>query len=399
VGARLAAHEKVFIVEIKSKALKLIVIFGFVSLFADVTYEGARSITGPYLATLGASATAVGIIVGLGEFIGYALRMLSGYLADKTKRYWLLTILGYLINLLAIPPLALAGRWEVAALLIILERFGKGIRVPARDVMLSYATKQTGRGWGFGLHEALDQIGAVLGPLMIAGLLFAHKSYKIAFATLLIPALISLLFLLVARLIFPAPEDMEPKPFQLQPKGFPKAYWLYVFGIALVAAGFVDFALIAYHFQKASTISSDWIPFFYAIAMAVDGVAALIMGRLFDWKGISTLALFTGIAAFFTPLVFFGSFYAALFGMILWGIGLGSHESIMRAIVAELVGPEKRGSAYGVMNLIFGLFWAAGSALIGFLYDRSLIYLLIFSLGAQLAAIPILLAVKVPRSS
>lgn len=377
-----------------NKALKFIVLFGVVSLFADVTYEGARSITGPYLAILGASGAAVGALVGIGELIGYGMRVFSGYLSDKTGRYWLITFVGYLINLLAVPLLAFAGNWQTAAALIVLERFGKAIRVPAKDAMLSYATKQTGRGWGFGVHEALDQIGAVAGPLMIMALLFFHKSYQVAFATLLIPALIALIFLTLARILYPTPQEMEPPSHHLGTKEFSRKYWLYLLAIGFVAAGYVDFALIAFHFNKSSMINPTWIPLLYAVAMAVDGVASLIMGRLFDTKGISILAVATGISALFAPLVFYGNFYTALAGMVLWGIGMGSQESIMKAMVAKLVGPQKRGSAYGMMNLIFGLFWAAGSALMGLFYDMALIYLVVFSLAAQLLSIPIFLVCK-----
>lgn len=202
-----------------NKALKFIVLLEVVSLFADVTYEEARSITGPYLSILGASGAAVGAIVGIGELIGYGMRVFYGYLSDKSGRYWLITFVGYLINLLAVPLLAFAGNWQTAAGLIVLERFGKAIRVPAKDAMLSYATKQTGRGWGFGVHEALDQIGAVAGPLMIMAILFFQKSYQVAFATLLIPAL---LFLTLSRILYPTPQEMEPAPSTWKPRGFRK---------------------------------------------------------------------------------------------------------------------------------------------------------------------------------
>ena len=169
-------------------AIKFVVLIGVVSLFSDFTYEGARSITGPFLAVLGASATAVGVIAGFGELIGYALRLASGYFADKTKKYWTLVFLGYGLNLLAVPLLALAGHWPIAAALIVAERMGKAIRTPARDVMLSCASDQIGRGWGFGLHQALDQTGAVLGPLAVAAVLYYKGGYETGFALLLIPA-------------------------------------------------------------------------------------------------------------------------------------------------------------------------------------------------------------------
>lgn len=405
-------------------ALKFIILIGVVDLFSDLTYEGARSISGPFLAILGASGAAVGIIVGFGELVGYGVRVFSGYFSDKTGTYWAVALIGYVINLTAVPLLALAGTWQVAAFFIVLERLGKAIRAPARDAMLSYASKQTGRGWGFGLHEALDQIGAVLGPLLITGVLLFHESYRLGFALLAIPAALALIVLATTRFSYAKPHEMEvykgppvgtkglrvcsqiPKwqknhqkiaRFGICEDTLTKKYWIYLIAVGLVAAGYVDFALIAYHFKKASSISSTWIPFFYAVAMGVDGLAALIVGRLFDFKGIVVLAIVTGIASLFAPFVFWGNFYGILFGMVLWGIGMGSQESIMRAFVAELVPPHKRGSAYGVLNLGFGVAWAIGSAVMGLLYDISLVYLIAFSIFTQLASIPFLLVLRSHR--
>lgn len=370
------------------------VLLGIVSLFADMTYEGARSITGQYLAVLGASGTVVGIVAGFGELIGYGFRLVSGYVSDKTGKYWLITFIGYALNLIAVPLLALAGNWPLAASLIILERFGKAIRNPSRDAMLSYATKETGRGWGFGLHEALDQIGAIAGPLIVSAVLYYRGSYQHSFAILLIPAICALSVLAVAWFLYPRPQDLEVESQRVKVEGFSKKYWLYIAAVSCVAAGYVDFSLIAYHFEKMNAISTVWIPVFFSIAMAADGLAALIFGRLYDTKGISILILITGISSFFPPLVFVDSFYFALLGMILWGMGLGSQESIMRAVVANLVRMDARGTAYGTMNIWFGISWFLGSALMGFLYDISIPSLIVFSMGIQLAAIPILIAVK-----
>lgn len=182
----------------KTTALKFVVLLGVVSLFADMTYEAARSITGPYLALLGASGTIVGIVAGFGELVGYALRLVSGIVADKTGKYWSITVVGYAINMIAVPLLALAGRWELAAFFIVAERLGKAIRTPARDAMLSHATAEMGRGWGFGLHEALDQVGAMLGPLIVATVLYFNGSYQAGFAVLAIPAVLALSVLIAA---------------------------------------------------------------------------------------------------------------------------------------------------------------------------------------------------------
>jgi MFS family permease len=360
-----------------------------VSLFADMTYEAARSITGPYLALLGASGTIVGVVAGFGELIGYALRLVSGIVADKTGKYWSITIVGYAINLVAVPLLALAGHWGLAAFFIIAERMGKAIRTPARDAMLSHATTEMGRGWGFGLHEALDQIGAMLGPLIVATVLYFHGSYQTGFAVLAIPAVLALSVLIAARILYPKPRDLEMGVTMPGTHSFPRTFRLYLAGATFVAAGYVDFPLIAYHFGKVSTLPEVWIPIFYAMAMGVDALAALTFGRLFDRTGIPILILAVLISSPFALLVFQGGFSAALGGMILWGIGMGAQESIMRAGVAEMVAPDRRASAYGVFSMGFGLFWFVGSAMMGWFYDVSIPLLVAFSVATQLLAIPL----------
>ena len=227
---------------------------GLVSLFADMTYEGARSIAGPFLAILGAGGTAVGLVAGTGELVGYGLRLVSGYLADRTGRPWMITIIGYAVNLAAVPLLALAGRWEWAAGLMIAERIGKAIRTPARDAMLSHATHQIGRGWGFGLHEAMDQIGAVLGPLGMAAVIYFQKGYSFGFAILAIPAGLALSTLLVARIRYPRPSELEPAsaPELTGAQVFPRPSGGTWGPSAFVAAGFADFPLIAYHLKRTA---------------------------------------------------------------------------------------------------------------------------------------------------
>jgi MFS family permease len=383
----------------RKSALKFIILLGVVSLFADMTYEGARSIAGPFLGILGASATVVGIVAGFGELLGYGLRSAFGYISDKTGKYWALTILGYAVNLLAVPLLALAGRWEVAAFLMVVERMGKAIRTPARDTMLSQATAMTGRGWGFGLHEAMDQIGAMLGPFIVAVVLYFKGSYRNAFAILLIPAVLALIVLATARLLYPRPRDFEAARREPERKSFPKVFWVYLVAGAFIAAGFADFPLIAYHFKKASIVSDAWIPVFYSIAMGLDALAALVFGRLYDRKGLSVMIIAVMVSSAFAPLVFLGGFSLALLGMALWGIGMGAQESIMRAAIADMVPAGRRGSAYGLFNTGYGVFWFLGSALMGILYDISLPSLIAFSVFAQIASVPLFLKVKRTRAN
>lgn len=376
----------------KSKALKFVLLMGIVSLFADMTHEGARSITGPFLSSLGASAANVGIIAGLGEFVGYGVRLFSGKLSDKTGQYWLITIWGYIINLVAVPLLALADNWMAAAVLMVLERMGRAIRNPARDVMLSNVAKHIGRGWAFGMHEALDQVGAMTGPLLVAGIMYLRGDYRLSFAWLAFPMLLCLLTLAYARLTYPKPyvvlEQRDESSQKLSAK-----FWLYLAATSLVAVGYTDFPLVAYHFGVTSSVPAVGIPIFYSVSMGVAALSALIFGRYFDRNGLSVLAFATVLSAFFAPCVFGVNIYLAFAGMIFWGIGMGAHESIMRAAIAEMVPMDRRGFAYGLFNSIYGFAWFLGSAGMGYLYDLSVGMLIVFSVAVQLVSVPLFIIV------
>lgn len=379
----------------RAHALRFIVLVGVMSFFADLTYEGSRGIVGPYLGLLGASAAVIAIVTGFGELLGYGLRLVSGRLADATGRFWPITIAGYVVQMAAVPLLALAGDWPVAAALVVLERVGRAIRNPPRDVMLSHAGKEAGGyGWAFGLHEALDQSGALLGPLVVAGVLAVRGDYPLAFALLAIPALATLSVLAVARLAYPRPHEMERHPPDVRTEGLPGIYFLYLAGAALVAAGFVDFPLVAYHFIATSSVPSAAVPAFYAVAMGVGGLGSLVFGRSFDRVGIGVLVPLTVISALFAPLVFLGSFWPALLGMALWGLGIGVHESIIPAAVAPMVRADRRASAYGLFTAVYGIAWFAGSAAIGLLYMVSLPAVIVLSVALELAAIPVFLLVR-----
>jgi MFS family permease len=374
------------------KAIRFVILLGLVSLFSDMTYEAARSINGPFLQILGASGTTVGWIAGLGELIGYGLRFLSGYLADKTKRYWLISICGYLINLLAVPLMAFAGYWQFAMVLMILERTGKAVRSPARDALLSFGTKKLGRGWGYGLHEAMDQIGATAGPFLVSAvLLFKNQDYHLAYAVLLFPAILAIGILLYGRYLYPYPENLEVKSKSVATKGFPRRYWIYVLSAVFIALGYADFPLIAFHAKSNGLMSDFYIPLCYALAMFTDAWAALILGRWFDKRGIVALMAAILISSLFAPMVFLGGTGWLIAGMVVWGIGMGAQESILKAEIAEMIPAEKRGAAFGTFHASFGLFWFAGSALMGYLYDVSIIALVILSAAAQLTASGVLL--------
>ncbi|HEV2435620.1 MAG TPA: MFS transporter [Verrucomicrobiae bacterium] len=374
---------------VKKLALRFVLIIGVVQLFADMTYEGARGIIGPFLGTLGASATVVGFTAGFGELIGYAFRSVTGYFADKTHKYWVFIFAGYLVNMLAVPALALAGNWPLAAVLVVAERTGRAIRKPSTDALLSHAGSQIGHGWAFGLNEFLDQTGATIGPLIMALILYFHGGYHNAFALLLIPALLCLGAVAVARMRYPRPHELEARqPVKLKTKGFSKTYWLYVVAGALIAAGFADFSLVAFHFQKTGSVAQSLVPVFYAAAMVTSALSALVFGKLLDKLGLPAVMLAFLLGAFFAPCVFLGGFALALVGMILWGIGMGAQDSLLKAIVSGVVPPGKRSTAFGVFDTAFGVAWFAGSAGMGWLYDQSITALIVFSVLLQLAALP-----------
>ncbi|HUA37007.1 MAG TPA: MFS transporter [Candidatus Sulfopaludibacter sp.] len=374
---------------VKKLALRFVLIIGVVQLFADMTYEGARGIIGPFLGSLGASAVVVGVTAGFGELMGYAFRSVTGYFADRTHKYWVFIFAGYTVNLLAVPALALAGHWPMAAALVIAERTGRAIRKPSTDALLSHAGSQIGHGWAFGLNEFLDQAGATIGPLIMALVLYFHGGYHHAFALLLIPALLCLAAVTVARIAYPRPHELETRqPVKLQTKGFSKTYWLYVVAGALVAAGFADFSLVAFHFQKTGAVAPGLVPVFYSVAMVTSALASLLFGKLLDQLGLPAVALAFFLGAFFAPCVFLGGFALALVGMILWGIGMGAQDSLLKAMLSGAVPPDKRSTAFGVFDTVFGVAWFAGSAGMGWLYEKSILGLIVFSVVLQLAALP-----------
>jgi MFS family permease len=382
------------------QALSFVVAFGIVSLFADMSYEGMRGIAGPFLASLGASGLAVGLIAGSGELSGYLLRLFSGRLADSTRAYWPITLTGYVVQMAAVPAMALAGNWWVAAGLIVIERAGKAIRNPARDAMLSRAGETIGHGWAFGLHEALDQAGAVAGPLIAALVLSRHGEYRAAFAWLAVPSLITVALVFGMRMKHAALGKIE-RPHDDSPgRQLPRAFWYYAAASALVAFGFADFTLMSYHFGKSGTVGGETIALFYAAAMLADGAASLLFGRWFDRAGLGVVYGGIAIGLMVAPLAFFGGWWGALAGTLLWGAALGVHESVMSAGVASLVPLHARARAYGLFTALFGAAWFAGSAVLGALYDVSLPALIVVATLFQFAAvIPLAKAIAPDRRS
>ena len=395
-----------------SQAMLFIVFFGIVSLFSDMTHEGASSIRGAYFTILGASAGAIGFVSGLGELIGYSMRYVFGRIADKRKNYWFMTIFGYVIDVLAVPALALVGEngWIAAAILLIIQRMGKAIKKPAKDTIMSFAASQEGVGKSFGIQEMLDQIGAFLGPVLLyLVMLFkttgtTFEIYSTCFAVLAIPGAITIIMLLITRKKFPNPENFEPEAKEFVPFEMKKSFKYYIMGISLFAFGFIDYSLVIMHISRnftsiagglaetSSIINSGTIPLLYAGAMLVDAVAALVFGYMYDKKGVKVLVLSTIISAPFSAFVFLGkSVPMVIFGVVLWGIGMGAQESILKAAVTTMVPKSSRATGYGIFECSFGIFWFLGSWLLGVLYDVSVPVMVVVSVVAQIAAIPMYL--------
>jgi len=391
-----------------------VLLFGLVSLFADMVYEGARSIIGPYLATLGASATIVGAVAGAGEFIGYGLRVVSGYLVQRRGHYWAWTITGYALTVLSVP---LIGSTNVIAPALVLygtERLGKAVRSPAKDTLLSYASTQTGRGTAFGVHQAMDQAGAMAGPLLLAAVLSQHEgNYRLAFGVLIVPGVVvlGLLFWLRHRVPDPLAYEVEavvphaPAPHAPATHGsgesseghvdrnarvgLPPLLWQYIGTIGLLSLGIASFPLLAFHAQKQHLLTSAQVPLLFALAMLVDGLSGLLMGRFYDRLGPQVL-LVVPVAAGVAAIAFTQNATLIWVGVAVWGLVHGVMVSTVKAVVTELVVPAARSIAFGWLALVRGFGLLAAGASLGFAYDQSITAAVGLILGVNAAAMAVL---------
>jgi MFS family permease len=378
-----------------SPAFTFVLTMGIVNLFGDMTYEGGASINGPFLGTLGASAAAISIIAGVGEFLGYSLRSLSGYVADKTGKHWPVTFVGYAINLLAVPAMALAPSWHVAGAFILAERIGRAIRKPTVEAMLSYSTGQHGRGWVYAVNTALDETGATLGPLLIAFILYRHGTYRSSYIVLLVSSLLALAALTVARVVFPVPSQLEQKGHRAaHAKGFTRAYWLYMLAAAFFGAGLMSFEFVSYHLSSRGTVTEHWIPLFLAISTGVGVIASLVLGRLYDRIGLPVVLVGVFLCSLFSPFVFLGGFTAALAGLLLWGVGYATQDTLLKAVVAGMLPEGRRNLAFGLFYTGYGVGWLIGSTTTGLLYEQSVRAVIGFSIVVQLTSLPLFIAAE-----
>jgi MFS family permease len=383
-------------------AWRFITTFGVISMFADIVYEGARSITGPLLASLGATAFVVGVVTGIGEAAALALRLVSGPLTDRTRMFWSWTIAGYALTVIAVPFLGMASVLWVAATLVIAERVGKAVRSPAKDTLLSHATSVTGRGKGFAVHEAMDQIGAITGPLVVAGMLTVTQgNYLPTFAVLAIPGAAALALLFWLRRRVPHPERYEDArhaygaPGVRQKLELPVRFWLYAGFSGITISGFATFGVLSFHMVQQGVLAPAAVPLVYAVAMAAAAVSALFSGWTYDRVGPKTLVVLPIIGAVVPMLAFTDSLPGIVLGALLWGTAVGIQESTLRAVVADLVPSARRATAYGVYAAVLGTATAIGGALTGYLYGVSIPMLIavvgVIQLVALIAAAPTVL--------
>lgn len=365
-------------------------LIGIVNLFADLTYEGGRGIVGAFLGHLGANGAVVGAVAGGGELAGYAIRSAAGVVADRTGLYMLDVWVGYAINMLCVPALALAGSWPVAAGLIVGERVGRGIRKPVTAAMLSHAGTSLGSGRVFGINELLDQTGATLGPLVVAYAV-ARGGYPAGFGILIVPALLTLAVLGIAMT---AGKPFVPEHSRVTEGGDEapirdtKAFRRYAIGGALVAAGYVDFALIAFRFQRDHIAAASGISVWFAVAMAVGAISAPLLGRFFDRIGGPVVVVAILLTSAATPFAFLGTGAMAGAGVALWGVGIAVQDALLLALVSTVLTKRRRATSFGLYDLIFGSAWFIGSVIAGLLLDRSVAGLVVFSTLLQLSAIP-----------
>lgn len=377
----------------KNPAFVFILLLAVSNLFGDMTYEGGATLNGAFLTKLGASAAVISITAGFGEFLGYSLRSVSGLVADKTGKIWAVTLIGYILNLFSVPAMALATNWKIAAVLICTERIGRAIRKPTVEAMLSYTTAKYGKGWVYALNTALDETGATIGPLVVAFALFKGASYRLAYSLLLISSILTLVFVISARIKFLVPAQLQgaEKKTTLSSHKFSKSYWLYMIAGALFASGLLSYELVSVHLVKKSIFAESWIPLLLAFATGSGVLSNLFLGRYYDKLGIKTVILAVLLSTFFAPLAFFGKAWMVIGAMMFLGVGYATQDTLLKAIIAGEIPEGRRSLAFGLFYTGYGVGWFLGSIISGLLYDHSHLALVIFVIVAQFLSIPLFL--------
>lgn len=349
-----------------------------------MVYESARGANSQYFNLLNISAYQVGLVFGIGEFLGYFLRLLAGVLSDKSGKHWLFIFVGYGM-LSVVPFMGFTMDWNTLIVLILMERIGKSLRNPAKDTILSeVAENQVGTGFAFGLQEALDQIGAFTGPLIFTLVFFiADKNgiqeYRLGYKLLFIPFVLLMIFVAYAyRKIKMDNLADTSKPKEFRSEKVQPVLWIYTAFTFFCTLGFVNFSIIGYHLKANNLMSDGNITLLYSGAMAVDAVTALLIGKTYDYMkkktgiktgGLAVLAAVPFITLLLPFLAMSSSIPLIVIGMVIFGIVMGTHETVMRSAIADITPFYKRGTGFGIFNTGYGLALLIGSALMGFLYD------------------------------
>jgi len=375
---------------------------GVVSLLVDLVYEGARSITGPFLASLGGSALVVGLVTGAGEAAALGFRLFSGPAADRSGRYWWWMVTGYALTAVCVPLMALAPALGAAGLLwgsamVLLERTGKAVRSPAKSVLLAVAARDVGRGRGFGVHKALDQTGALLGPLVVAGVVALTTQMWAGLLVLAVPGAVALGVLAWLHRSVGDPRHTDRAPEGVTLEGLPRAFHHYALACSLTTVGLMTFGVISFHLVHEHLVTAAWVPIVYAAAMGAEAVASLGTGFAYDRIGASTLLALPVVVAFVPALVFTDQVWVVVAGILLWGAATGVQDSTIKALVADLVPGSRLGTAYGAFAAYQAVAALAGGLLAGWLYDGRRGWLVGIIAVAQVAALVLLATVLAGR--
>jgi MFS family permease len=354
------------------RTVVVFVLLGLVSLTADMVYEGARSVGGAYVEGLGGPPLA-SAIVGAGDLLGYVFRFVSAVVASyltSSFAFWGVVFLGYAVQMVAMPSLAFAGSWEVAAFLYLAERAGRGLRTPLRDVVVAEVSEDIGRGKGFGIHELLDQLGAIVGPVLVAAMLGLY-GYRAAFLSLAVPGAVSLGLVLTVMALYPRVRSVELSFGKVSFRGLGRRFYVYIVATVLLSLGFVHWMNVSYFLKYWGLLGDAEIALAYMVAMLADAAIAVPVGVLYDRLGLKTLYIAPLSALGSSLLLVYAPSLSGLGGLgvrtlvytmaALWGVTMGCFETIMRASIADILPPEKRAMGYGVYGLVYGVSWTIGS--------------------------------------
>ncbi len=379
---------------------------GVVSLAGDMVYEGARSITGPFLASLGATALVVGLVTGAGEAMALVLRLLSGPLADRTHRYWAFTITGYAMTALSVPLMAVSpflggSGLAVACALVLVERTGKAVRSPSKTALLAFAAGAVGRGRGFAVHKALDQVGAFAGPLLVAGVVTVTAATWAGLAVLAVPGAVAMAVLLFVRARVPDMSVYDPQGAEsvraagviTEPTVLPGRFYLFATSSAASTLGLMTFGVISFHLVDADLVAPALVPVIYAVAMLTAAAAALVTGFAYDRWSAKVLLVLPFLVVTVPALALADRLWVAVVGVAVWGGAAGVQESTVKALVADLVPARRLATAYGVFAAFEGAAALLGGGLAGALYSGGRNDLITVIAICQAASLILLVAV------